>query len=150
MVSTHLRKKDDPNKSYLYAYTEMLAMQDDMIPCDAKGNPVGVAGEVLGGGMRARESEAPNKELEIALEAITALKAEVEALKVIPEKIEQPAASEKVEITENLDEKTRDNLLAYLKEKHGKKADHLKGNLSKQTLLEEAEKLQAVADLSSK
>ena len=99
--------------------------------------------------MRAREQEAPNKELEIALESITALKAEIEALKVIPEKIEQPAASEKVEPAVDLDEMTRNALFVHLNEKYGEKADHLKGNMSKLTLLEEAEKLQAVADLAS-
>lgn len=144
MVSTHLRKKDDPNKDYLYAYTETLAMQADMIPCDKNGNPVGVAGEVTGGGMRPREPEAPNAELKIALDAITTLKAEIEALKNKP--VEKP-----VEETDKpvgmIDKMSRNTLLGYLRRTYGKKAEYIKGNLSKDALLEEAEKLQAVADL---
>lgn len=155
MISTHLRKKNDPNKGYLYAYTDMLAMQPDMIPCDAKGNPVGVAGEVLGGGMRGREPEAPNKELEIALESIATLKAEIEKLKAVPDgdatgtelhNLESDIPEESVL---GIDKMSRNELFDHLEEKYGEKANYLKGNMSKTTLLEEAEKLQAVADLAS-
>ena len=157
MISTHLRKKDDPNKDYLYAYTEMLAQQPDMIPCDKRGNPVGVAGEITGGGMRPREPEAPNAELTAALEAITALKAEIEALKTEPaEKTVEESNEESDEETETekpvdmIDKMSRTVLFVYLKRTHGEKADYLKGNWSKTALLDEAEKLQAAADLEDR
>lgn len=157
MVSTHLRKKDDPNKDYLYAYTEMLAQQPDMIPCDKRGNPVGVAGEITGGGMRPREPEAPNAELTAALESIAALTAEVEALKSkdvpVVDDGSQPT-DETVEKTEKpvemTDKMSRNTLFGYIKRKYGEKAKHLKGNMSKNTLLDEAEKLQAAGDLEDR
>jgi len=156
MVSTHLRKKDDPNKDYLYAYTEMLAMQSDMIPCDKNGNPVGVSGEITDGGMRPREAEAPNAELKIALDAIATLKAEIEALKdkndPAAEPVEETAPVEKPETDKPVgitDKMSRNTLFGYLKRTYGEKAEYLKGNMSKLTLLEEAEKLQVVADLDS-
>ena len=155
MIPTHLRKKDDPHKTYVYAYTEMLAMQPDMIPCDVNGNPVGVAGEVTGGGMRPREAEASNAELKIALDAIATLKAEIEALKgkndPIAEPVEEVESDAKAVVIPAHSipaEMSRNTLFDYLKEKHGGKADYLKGNMSKLTLLEESEKLQAAADLA--
>jgi len=167
MISTHLRKKDDPNKDYLYAYTEMLATQPDMIPCDKHGNPVGVAGEITDGGMRPREPEAPSLELTIALDAIASLKAEIEALKdkgdpvVYPvdkvasePTVEEAAAAISLNVDKQPkevtpDEMSRNTLFDYLQAKYGEKAEHLKGNMSKITLLDEAEKLQAAADLDS-
>lgn len=152
MVSTHLRKKDDPNKGYLYAYTDMLAQQPDMIPCDKHGNPVGVAGEITGGGMRPREPEAPTVELTAALDAIATLKVEIEALKNTPmaepveEVIEKVETDKPVDMTDKM---SRNTLLGYLKRTYGEKAGYLKGNMSKIILLEEAEKLQAAADLES-
>jgi len=153
MIPTHLRKKKDPDKSYLYAYTEALGMQPDMIPCDSRGNPVGASGESAGGGMRPREAVAQSAELKLALEAIANLKAEIEALKgkqdapkfVVWDEVE-PEAKPK---TVDLDDMNRDTLFDYLKRKYGKKAGYLKGNMSKTRLLDEADKLQASADLAS-
>ena len=164
MIPTHLRKKDDIHKTYLYAYTDALAMQPDMIPCDKRGNPVGVAGEITGSGMRPREPEAPNAELTVALEAIVALKAELEALKgkndPIAEPVKKPvvalrtAEEEAVVLSVSFKDMrnslSRNALFDHLKERHGEKADYLKGNMSKNTLLEEAEKLQAAADLEDR
>ena len=162
MIPTHLRKKDDPHKTYIYAYTDMLATQPDMIPCDQRGNPVGVAGEITGGGMRPREPEAPNAELTVALEAIATLKAEIEALKGKTDPVAEP--TEKVDpdngkdvtsepavaYSEMRNIMSRNTLFDYLKETHGEKADYLKGNMSKTALLEEAETLQAAADLEDR
>lgn len=153
MVSTHLRKKDDPNKNYLYAYTEMLAQQPDMIPCDKRGNPVGVAGEITGGGLRPREPEAPNAELTVALEAIATLKAEIEGLKGKSEPVEESVEKTETDKPEPVaisDKMSRNTLFGYLKRKYGEKAEYLKGNMSKTALLEEAEKLQAAADLEDR
>jgi len=157
MIPTHLRKKDDPHKTYVYAYTDMLAMQTDMIPCDVNGNPVGIAGEVTGGGMRPREAAASNAELKVALDAIATLKAEIEALKNKGEpEPPHPETHEPVEETETdkpvgmIDKMSRNTLLGYLKRTYREKAEYLKGNMSKITLLEEAEKLQAAADLEDR
>lgn len=158
MIPTHLRKKDDPHKTYIYAYTDMLATQPDMIPCDERGNPVGVAGEIADSGMRPREPEAPNAELTIALEAITALKAEIEALKgkddPIVEPIEDAELGTKEDVTSEpaviYHEMDRNTLYGCLTRRYGKKAEYLKGNMSKTTLLEEAEKLQAADDLEDR
>lgn len=150
MVSTHLRKKDDPNKSYLYAYTEMLAMQPDMIPCDERGNPVGVAGEIVGSGMRPRQPEAPSEELKMALDAIKELKAEIENLKKPsaedPEEAKDEDDPEETEAV-SLSSMPRNDILAYLKSTFGEKAKHLKVTMGKERLLHEGEKLQASADM---
>ena len=164
---------DANGKPYLYGWTEALAKREDMIPCDFNGVPVGVAGQIASAGFRPAVPAEPDPELLNALGVIDKLQKELAALKAnapIPAtesdeldltagKMAPAAAPGKVDMTENTDppptldpvimkDLTRNKLWSHMIRAYGREATaHLRGNMSKETLLPEAEKLQAAVDL---